>query len=199
MIHIITASTYIVTYISPFPLPTPGLGKHHSSLFLWDQLLIFLDSMYKKYHIVLVILSELFCSAWAAAAAAKSLQLRPTLCDPVDDSPPGSSVPGIFQARILEKVAISFTISKIRQRMMILSFWEYHMCVTRSVMSNSVNPWTVACQAPLSMNFSRQEHWTEWPFPSLGHLPDPGIEPTSPALQADFLPSEPPGKPENTI
>ena len=90
--------------------------------------------------------------------AAKSLQSCPTLCDPVDDSPPGSSVPGILQERILERIAISFTISKIRQRRIILSFWEYHMCLSRSVMSNSVNPWTVACQAPLSMNFSKQEY-----------------------------------------
>ena len=47
-------------------------------------------------------------------------------------------------------------------------------------------PWTVACQAPLSMGFSRQEHWSGLPFPSPGDLPNPGIEPGSPALQADF-------------
>ena len=57
------------------------------------------------------------------------------------------------------------------------------------------NPWTVACQAPLSMEFSRQEYWSGLPFPSLGDLPKPGIEPRSSALQADFLPSEPLGKP----
>ena len=53
-------------------------------------------------------------------------------------------------------------------------------------------PWTVAYQAPRSMGFSRQEYWL--PFPSPGDLPDPGIEPGSPTLQADALPSEPPGK-----
>ena len=53
----------------------------------------------------------------------------------------------------------------------------------------------VAYQAPPSMEFSRQEYWCGLPFPSLGDLPDPGIEPGSPALQADTLPSEPPGKP----
>ena len=53
-------------------------------------------------------------------------------------------------------------------------------------------PWTVAYQAPLSMEFSSQEYWSGFPFPSLGDLPDPGIEPRSPALQADTLPSEPP-------
>ena len=55
-------------------------------------------------------------------------------------------------------------------------------------------PWTVAYQASPSMGFFRQEYWSELPFPSPGDLPDPGIEPRSPALQADALPSEPPGK-----
>ena len=56
-------------------------------------------------------------------------------------------------------------------------------------------PWTVASyQAPSSMEFSRQEYWSGLPFPSPGDLPDPGIKPGSPALQADALPSEPPGK-----
>ena len=52
-------------------------------------------------------------------------------------------------------------------------------------------PWTVAHQAPPSMGFSRQEYWSGLPFPSPGDLPDPGIEPRSPALQADVLTSEP--------
>ena len=55
-------------------------------------------------------------------------------------------------------------------------------------------PWTVAYQALLFMQFSRQQYWSELPFPSPGDLPDPGIEPRSPALQADVLTSEPPGK-----
>ena len=59
-----------------------------------------------------------------------------------------------------------------------------------------VIPWTVACQAPLSMGSSRQEHWSGLPFPSPGDLPDPGIEPVFPALQADDLPSELWGKPK---
>ena len=54
-------------------------------------------------------------------------------------------------------------------------------------------PRTVASQAPLSMGFSRQEYWSGLPCPPPGDLPDPGIEPRSPALQADSLPSEPPG------
>ena len=60
-------------------------------------------------------------------------------------------------------------------------------------------PWTVACQAPPSMEFSRQEYWSGSPFPSLGDLPDMGIEPRSPTLQADALPSELPGKPTQPL
>ena len=57
-----------------------------------------------------------------------------------------------------------------------------------------VTPWTTAYQVPPSVGFSRQEYWSGLPFPSPGDLPNPGIEPRSPALQADALPSEPPGK-----
>ena len=57
------------------------------------------------------------------------------------------------------------------------------------------DPWTVVGQAPLSMGFSRQEYWSGLPFPSPRNLPDPGIEPESPVLQADSLPSELPGNP----
>ena len=51
-------------------------------------------------------------------------------------------------------------------------------------------PWTAACKAPLSMGFSRQEYWSEFPFPSPGDLPNPGVELRSPPLQADSLPTE---------
>ena len=64
-----------------------------------------------------------------------------------------------------------------------------------SVLSDSATSWTVAHQASPSMGFSRQEYWSRLPFPSPGDLPDPGIEPRSPALQANALTSEPPGKP----
>ena len=60
-------------------------------------------------------------------------------------------------------------------------------------------PWAVAYQAPPTMGFSRQEYLSGLPFPSPGHLPDPGIKPRSPTLQADALSSEPPGKPINKI
>ena len=56
--------------------------------------------------------------------------------------------------------------------------------------------WTVARQVPLSMGFSRQEYWSRLPFPSPGDIPNPGTKPTSPTLQADSLPSVPPGKPK---
>ena len=62
-------------------------------------------------------------------------------------------------------------------------------------MSDSETPWTVAYRAPLSMGFSRQQYWSGLPFPSPGDLPNPGIEPGSPALHTDALVSEPPGKP----
>ena len=61
--------------------------------------------------------------------------------------------------------------------------------VTRSCLTLTT-PWTVACQAPPSMGFSRQEHWSGLPFSFPGDLPDPGIEPQSPAYQVDSLPAE---------
>ena len=83
--------------------------------------------------------------------------------------------------------------------------WLYVECLvvfSRSVVSDSATPWTTAPpphpQAPLSMGFSRQEYWSGLPFPFLGHLPNSGIQPSSPvspALQADSLPIEPLGKP----
>ena len=68
------------------------------------------------------------------------------------------------------------------------------MCVNSSAMSDSLVSWTAAHQAPLSMGFFRQKYWNGLPFPIPGDLPDPGIKPESSVLQADSLPSEPPGK-----
>ena len=91
-----------------------------------------------------------------AAAAAKSPQLCPTLCDPADGSPPGSPVPGILQARTLEWVAISFS-----------SAWKWKVNVkSLSRAQLLATPWTVAHQAALSMGFSRQEYWSGVPLPS---------------------------------
>ena len=69
------------------------------------------------------------------------------------------------------------------------------MCVTvLSRVRLFATPWIVACQAPLSMEFSRQEYWSRLPFPPPGDLPKPGIEPTSPASADRFFTAEPPGK-----
>ena len=73
-----------------------------------------------------------------------------------------------------------------------------HACPVTSVVSDSVTPWTVAHQDPLSMGFSRQDYWSELPHPPPGNLPDPGMKPTylmSPALQADSLPLSHRGSP----
>ena len=91
-----------------------------------------------------------------AAAAAKSLQSCPTLCDPIDGSPPGSSVPGILQARTLERVAISFS-----------NAWKWKVKVkSLNRVQLLVTPWTAAYQAPPFMGFSRQEYWNGVPLPS---------------------------------
>ena len=87
---------------------------------------------------------------WGSAAA-KSLQLCPTLWDPKDSSPPGSPIPGILQARTLEWVAISFS-----------NAWKWKVKVkSLSHVWLLVTPWTAAYQAPPSMVFSRQEYWSE--------------------------------------
>ena len=69
------------------------------------------------------------------------------------------------------------------------------VCQSLNIVQLFVTPWTVAHQAPLSMEFSRQEYRSGLPFSSPGDLPDPGIKPRSPALQADSLLSEPSGNP----
>ena len=71
--------------------------------------------------------------------------------------------------------------------------WQKVKVKSLSRVRYSATPWTVAHQAPPSMGFSRQEYWSGLPFPFPGDLPDPGIEPGSPAFQADALTSEPPG------
>ena len=91
-----------------------------------------------------------------AAAAAKSLQSCPTLCDAIDGSPPGSPVPGILQARTLQWVAISFS-----------NAWKWKVKVKLlSRVWLLATPWTAAHQAHPSMGFSRQEYWSGVPSPS---------------------------------
>ena len=101
-------------------------------------------------------LYELNPCLFSAAAAAKSLQSCPTLCDPIDGSPPGSAVPGILQARTLEWVAISF--SNARK-------WKVKG-KSLSCVRLLATPWTAGHQVPPSMGFSRQEYWNGVPLPS---------------------------------
>ena len=91
-----------------------------------------------------------------AAAAAKSLQSCPTLCDLIDGSPPGSAIPGILQARTLEWIAISFS-----------NAWKWKVKVkSLSRVLLLATPWTAAHQAPPAMGFSKQEHQSVVPLPS---------------------------------
>ena len=94
----------------------------------------------------------------AAAAAAKSLQSCPTLCNPIDDSPPGSPVPGILQARTLEWVAMSFS-NALKWKVKEKSLSHVQLFATQPTR-------TAAHQAPPSMGFSRQEYWSGVPLPS---------------------------------
>ena len=132
-----------------------------------------------------------------------------TLCDPMDYSLPSSSVHGTFQARVLKWFAISFSrgssphrdrnrishVSCIASRLFTAeSPGKPITCHKWKVKSLSpvrlfAIPWTVVYRASLSMGFSRQEYWSGLPFPSPGDLPDPGLKPRSPALQADALPT----------
>ena len=98
----------------------------------------------------------LYPYAAAAAAAAKSLQLCPTLWDPIDGSPPGSPVPGILQARTLEWAVISFS-----------NAWKWKVKVkSLSRVQHLATTGTAAYQAPPSMGFSGQEYWSGVPLPS---------------------------------
>ena len=101
----------------------------------------------------------------------------PTLSDLMDCSPPGSSVHGIFQARVLEWVASAFSNILV---------YKYSIAKKEEKVKDPM--------APLSMEFSKQEYWRGLPFPSPRDLPYPVIEPRFPTLQTDSLLSEPPGK-----
>ena len=91
-----------------------------------------------------------------AAAAAKLLQSCPTLCDPIDSSPPGSPILGILQARVLEWGAIAFS-----------NAWKWKVKVkSLGCVRLVATPWTAAYQAPPSMGFSRQEYWSRVSLPS---------------------------------
>ena len=132
----------------------------------------------------------LFCSMY-------SISQCPTLCNPMDSSPPGSSIHGIFQARMLEWVAISYSRSLSSYSRTDIDQNSRLNLMNSLVLSRFCHvwlfatPWTAAHQAPLSMGFFRQGSWSVLlPLPSPGDLPDPGIEPTSlmsPALAGGFF------------
>ena len=97
-----------------------------------------------------------FFTPFGKAATAKSLQSCPTLCDPIDGSPPDSAIPGILQARTVEWFAISFS-----------NAWQWKVKMkSLSRVRLVATPWIAAYQAPLSMGFSRQEYWSGLPLPS---------------------------------
>ena len=145
-----------------------GMGNH----IYWQPTCLILEVLYIILWLTCLknFLSKLFkCSClwffkknshgkYTAAAAAASLQSCPTLCDPIDSSPPGSPIPGILQARTLEWVAISFS-----------NAWQLKVKVkSLSCVQLLGAPWTAAHQAPPSMGFSRQEYWSGVPLPSPG-------------------------------
>ena len=105
-------------------------------------------------------MNECIKKMWYIYAAAKLLQSCPTLCDPIDGSPPGSPISGILQARTLEWVAISF-FNAWKWKVKVKSFSHVRLFTT---------PWTKAYQAPPSMGFSRQEYWSGVPLPSPIHI-----------------------------
>ena len=123
--------------------------SHFTSLYVIKFIVAHTDPSRPKFKICSLV-------PLAAAAAAKSLQSCPTLCNPIDSSPPGSPVPGILQARTLEWVAISFS-----------NAWKWKNKVkSLSRVRLLGTPWTAAHQALLSMGFSRQEYWSGLPLPS---------------------------------
>ena len=121
-------------------------------IILWFLYFSFRCVYHKQYMLHIWI----HAAAAVAAAAAKSLQSCPTLCDPLDGSPPGSPVPGVLQARTLEWVAISFS-NAWKWKMKVKSLCHVRLFET---------PWTAVYQAPLSMGFSRQQCWSGLPLPS---------------------------------
>ena len=121
-----------------------------------------------------------------------------TPCYPMDCSPPESSAHGIGLARILEWVAISSSRVSSWPKDDPSVSWGCCICSVTSVLSDSLWPYRLAHQSPLSMGFSRQEYWSGLPGPPPGNLPNPGIELLSACIYCfagGFFPTEPPGKP----
>ena len=153
--------TYTHTFWPGKPTASNLSYKHFHMCAIWLTHKITHCSIICKYER----LKTMCVSVWrryclVAAAAAKSPQSCPTLCNPIDGSLPGSPVPGILQARTLEWVAISFS-----------NAWKWKVKVkSLSRVRLFATPWTAAYQAPPSMGFSRQEYWSGVPLPSLSRI-----------------------------
>ena len=141
------------TLCNPMDCSLPGSSAHG---IFQARILEWVAIRWKKIYCQSTMWCNWFKSLLVFAAAAKSLQSCPTLCDPIDGSPPGSPIPGILQARTLQWVAISFS-----------NAWKWKVKgKSLSRVRLSVTPWTAAFQAPLSMGFSGQEYWSGMPLPS---------------------------------
>ena len=147
-------------YQSGVPLPSLYLSllPHFSPPKVYVFLVFFNELILFGFILACIVFKHFhkFFTNNTATATAKSLQSCPTLCDPIEGSPPGSPVPGILQPRTLEWVAISFS-----------NAWKWKVKVkSLSRVWPSATPWTAAHQAPPSMGFSRQEYWSGVPLPS---------------------------------
>ena len=130
------------------------MGLTHTHYYVWiaNKDLLYSTRTSTQYYVIISKGKRIYMNIYAA----KSLQSCPTLCDPIDGSPPGSPVPGILQARTLEWVAISFS-NAWKWKVKVKSFSRVRLFAT---------PQIAAHQAPPPMGFSRQEYWSGVPLPS---------------------------------
>ena len=141
--------------MSPFFLPTVFSPTRAPWSWAWRMEIHALPTIDTRWHTSTPLSLQWPTLDEKGAAAAKSLQSCPTLCDPIDSSPPGSAVLGILQARTLEWVAISFS-----------NAWKWKVKVkSLSRVRLFVTPGTAAHQAPPSVGFSSQEYWSGVPLP----------------------------------
>ena len=151
---------FLLQVIFPTEGSNPGLPHCRQTIYCLSHQgspvnLTILDSPYKRNY-ALHLYHRPFENCLVLLPAAKSLQSCPTLCDPIDGSPPGSPVPGILRARTLEWAAISLS-----------NAWKWKVKVkSLSRVWPSATPWTAAFQAPLSTGLSGQEYWSGVPSPS---------------------------------
>ena len=133
--------------------------------------------------------SALLCRGRAEAALVSS----DSCCQrPEDQNPP---CPGVMRAAFPTALCSSVLLTRHWDNQARTPDPSWLRVQSLSRVRFFATPWTVACQAPLSMGFPRQEYWSGWPFPSPGDLPDPGIEPASPALAGGFFTTAPAGQP----